>query len=170
MLILRRMLNRTQPRRAPIACYANAWLFSKNDFFRKNEKTKWPFSWLGFHSSTEACFRGPSFPETCTRPSLGKRLPRNTASNYTASNIMPRIHVPRLVPTEAHFVETYDAFYVFPLFWDKYPIFDFCSKKILAMRSRLLGFAPGGYPSHAYFKTHAYSKPATSDTHRTQLP
>ena len=41
----------------------------------------------------EACFRGPSFPETCTQPSLGKRLPRNTASNYTASNIMPRIHI-----------------------------------------------------------------------------
>ena len=75
-------------------------------------------------SQLRHAFVGLRSPETCTRPSLGKRLPRNTASNYTASNIMPRIHiemhhisrqnVPRLVPTEAHFVEKYDAFqYVF---------------------------------------------------------
>ena len=66
MLISRRMLIRIQLHRAPIACCANAWLISKTHFLRKNEKYKMAAIFMPRISLQlrEACFSGPSLPET----------------------------------------------------------------------------------------------------------
>ena len=63
MLILRRTLNRSRPRRAPIACCANAWLFSKNVHFFEKMKTA-EMSRIS-PQLRETGFRRSSFPETC---------------------------------------------------------------------------------------------------------
>ena len=126
--------------------------------------------WISPHWR-EACFHWPSLTETCV---LGQKHNRGIISNrgiIFRTQVLPARDLPETWSTKKHksrgmkerlgkhaFRNEYarkDAFLAFNFFSRKLKFYQFCLKKKLAMRSRLLGFGPGGYPSHAYFTPHA---------------
>ena len=105
----------------------------------------------------------PSCPETCVS---GKQVDQVSGKSRSGRTCVLKV-MSRLVIPENNGISVFSGSFkllkiglgyqprpIFMLF-QKIQIYQFCLKKKLAMRSRLLGFGPGGYPSHAYFTPHA---------------
>ena len=125
--------------------------------------------WISPHWR-EACFHGPSLTETCVSVS-GTYVPetqdqvsgKSRSGRTCVLKVMSRLVIPenngisvfsgsfKLLKIGLGYVSTEAYFHAFPENSNLSILFE----KKLAMRSRLLGFGPGGYPSHAYFKPHA---------------